>query len=84
MANETIISRLVTRLNGATASRDMPDIATRNFGGSWRENHPYIGGYFHAIFDLPDALFAGVEDVSTKWLNTTCESFTPPQVLRVV
>lgn len=78
MASQDIISRLITHLNSATANRDMPDIGTRNYGGSFRNNHPYISGYFHAVFSLPDVLFSNVKDASTKWLNTTCESFTPP------
>lgn len=56
----------------------MPDVGTRNYGGSFRNNHPYISGYFHAVFNLPDAIFQGNKEASTKWLNATCESFTPP------
>lgn len=85
MASENIISRLATRLNLATSNnRETPDIGTRNLGGSFRKNHPYISGYFYAIFALPEKLFSGVQDLSSKWLSTTCESFTPPQFLRVV
>lgn len=73
-----IIDRLVARLNGATSNRDMPDIGTRDYGGSYRLNHPHISGYFYAIFHLPQTLFAGVEEASTLWLSSVCESFAPP------
>ena len=78
MASEDIISRLATRLNLATSNREMPDIGTRHLGGSWRDNHPYISGYFYATFVLPQTLFNGVDELSSKWLSTTVESFTPP------
>lgn len=75
---QNIVNRLIDHLNGATSNRDMPDIGTRDYGGSYRTNHPYISGYFFAIFHLPEVLFSGVNDVATKWLSSTCESFTPP------
>lgn len=79
MAAESIISRLSTRLSGATSNnRDMPDMGTRSMGGSFRNNHPYVSGYFHVIFDLPNAIFSGNEDVAVKWLHSSCESFSPP------
>lgn len=79
MASENIVSRLISHLNGGLANREMPDVGTRNMGGSFRDNQPYISGYFHAIFDLPNRIFQGTEDVAIKWLNATCEGFTPPQ-----
>lgn len=79
MASENIISRLSTRLNLATSNnREMPDMGTRNLGGSFRHNHPYISGYFYATFVLPENLFGSVTELSSKWLSSTCESFTPP------
>lgn len=81
MASENIISRLATRLNLATSNnRETPDIGTRHLGGSYRKNHPYISGYFYATFVLPEELFGSVTEESAKWLATTCESFTPPQL----
>jgi len=45
MASQNIVSRLMTRLSGAmSGGRDLPDMGTRNFGGSFRRNHPYISG----------------------------------------
>lgn len=84
MASEDIISRLATRLNLATSNnREMPDIGTRNLGGSFRKNHPYISGYFYATFALPEILFGNVTELSAKWLASTCESFTPPKMMAV-
>ena len=79
MASESIISRLSARLTGATSNnRETPDIGTRSIGGSFRSNHPYVSGFFHVVFDLPSEIFSGKEDVAVKWLNATCESFSPP------
>lgn len=69
MASESIISRLATRLTGATSNRSSPDMATRSIGGSFRNNQPYISGYFHAMFELPDTLFGSNKDVASKWFN---------------
>ena len=79
MASENIIDRLATRLNLATSNnREMPDMGTRSLGGSFRKNHPYISGYFYATFVLPQQLFKEATEISSKWLSSTCESFTPP------
>ena len=79
MASENIISRLTTRLNQSTSQgREMPDVATRNIGGSFRTNHPYISGYFYVMFSLPETLFSSNSESASKWLSTTVESFTPP------
>lgn len=84
MASEDIIARLTNRLNLATSNdRETPDMGTRHIGGSFRHNHPYVSGYFHAMWALPEQVFGEVTEQSSKWLASTCESFTPPKLLRV-
>lgn len=81
MAAETIISRLNSRLTGATSNnRETPDIGTRSMAGSFRTNAPYITGYFHVIFDLPRTIFGSNQDIAVTWLTSTAESFTPPSI----
>lgn len=80
MADSTsIISRLASRFNNAIRDRDKPDFLSRDIGGQWRLNQPYISGYFQTIFGLPEILFNGSDEVSiaAKWLHSTCEGFTP-------
>lgn len=78
MANyEDIISRLGTRFNNAVNARDIPDELTRDIGGQFRNNQPYITGYFQVMFGLPQRLFQDNADAASKWLHTTCENFTP-------
>ena len=74
-----LISRLGTRFDNAILDRDKPDYLTRDIGGHFRKNQPYIGGYFQVIFGLPDELFGGVEQAkaASQWLHSTCEGFTP-------
>lgn len=73
---EEIISRLGTRFTNATEERVLPDGFTREIGGQFRNNQPYISGYFQAMFGLPEKLFAKGAEAS-KWLHTTIEGFTP-------
>ncbi len=80
MADATsIISRLATRFNNAIKDRDKPDFLTRDIGGQWRTNQPYISGYFQLVFGLPQILFDGADNaaVAARWLHSTCEGFTP-------
>ena len=75
----TIISRLATRFTNAIKDREKPDFLTRDIGGHWRSNQPYISGYFQVVFGLPSELFSGADNVqvAAKWLHSTCEGFTP-------
>lgn len=75
----TIISRLATRFTNAIRDREKPDFLTRDIGGHWRSNQPYISGYFQVIYGLPSALFDGADNVqvASKWLHSTVEGFTP-------
>jgi len=59
MSNSSIniISRLSGRFAGAQVKRIHPDFLTRDIGGHWRQNHPYISGYFQIMVGLPEILF---------------------------
>jgi hypothetical protein len=74
-----ILSRLNTRFDHADIDREKPDFLTRDIGGHFRNNQPYISGYFQVIFGLPDELFGGPDRVrrASQWLHSTVESFTP-------
>lgn len=81
MPNPTdIISRLNQRFIGAIQDRESPDYLTRDIGGQWRTNHPYISGYFQVWFGVPEALFGNTAANAVAWLHSTCESFTPHTV----
>ena len=58
----------------------MPDLYTRHMGGEFRKNQPYISGFHHVLFILPEALFDDTAETSAKWLTSTCESFTPHSI----
>lgn len=75
----TIISRLATRFSNAIKDRDKPDFLTRDIGGHWRNNQPFISGYFQVVFGLPEMLFTSSDAAATasKWLHSTAEGFTP-------
>ena len=75
----TIISRLSTRFTNAIRDREKPDFLTRDIGGHWRNNQPFISGYFQVIYGLPSELFGGADNVqvAAKWLHSTVEGFTP-------
>jgi len=80
MANATsIISRLSTRFTNAIKDRDKPDFLTRDIGGQWRSNQPYITGYFQVIFGLPEKLFGSADNaaIASRWLHSSVEGFTP-------
>ena len=74
-----IISRTATRFDNADGDRVKPDYLTRDIGGHFRNNHPYISGYFQVIFGLPVELFGDEKRVkrASQWLHSTCEGFTP-------
>lgn len=77
MPSASIISRMNARFTGAIQDRESPDYLTRDIGGHWRNNHPYISGYFQVWFGVPDALFGSTASNAVAWLHSTCESFTP-------
>lgn len=85
MPSEDILNRLSTRLTQATShNRETPDMGTRHLGGSFRHNHPYVSGYFYAMWALPEGVFGEAKEQSEKWLSSTCESFTPPKLMAVL
>lgn len=84
MSSNDIISRLGTRfVKDTTGGRsEGPDPLTRDIGGQFRDNQPYISGYFQIMFGLPGYLFTNAfggpdAGAASKWLHTTCEGFTP-------
>jgi len=83
MATGDILTRLATQFKenttgGGGDGRITPDAATRDIGGQFRSNQPYISGYFQVLFMLPEMLFkAGDSAVAKKWLQSTVEGFTP-------
>jgi hypothetical protein len=81
MAAEDILTRLATHFTtkdkGGGGTRQMPDPGTRDIGGQFRTNQPYISGYFQALFNLPSKLTGGAQDSAQKWLHSTVEGFTP-------
>ena len=71
-----LISRLSARFANAGEKAAQPDCITRDIGGQFRNNHPYISGYFQIMVGLPERLFS-YSNTASKWLHSTCESFTP-------
>ncbi len=74
-----IISRLGKSFSNATKDRDKPDFLTRDIGGQFRSNQPYISGYAQVVFGLPELLFGSADDVqvASKWMHSSLEAFTP-------
>lgn len=77
MSSIDIISRLSTRFDNATGERTKPDYLTRDIGGQFRNNQPYISGYFQIVCGLPSKLFNDKIQEPSQWLHSACESFTP-------
>jgi len=84
MASADILSRLGSNFDiiGGTgdASKGVPktpDIGTRDIGGQFRTNQPYISGYFQILFSLPAKLFDKNAGNAATWLHSTVEGFTP-------
>ena len=86
MASLDILTRLATHFGGDNGGggRDKPDLGTRDIGGQFRKNQPYISGYFQILFALPTgqadgaAVFkADAAKDAASWLASTVEGFTP-------
>lgn len=82
MAAEDILTRLVTQFKDATTGgggdkRITPDSVTRDIGGQFRTNQPYISGYFQVLFNMPEKMMKGIQGDAQQWLQTTVEGFTP-------
>jgi hypothetical protein len=61
----------------SSGQRDHPDMLTRDIGGGFRTNQPYISGYFQVMFAPPQKIFSGAAASAVTWLTSTCEGFTP-------
>jgi hypothetical protein len=77
------LGRLAERFNSISGGGDTkvapPDLGTRDIGGQFRDNQPYISGYFQTLFHFPKMLTEGGKDAGNmiKWLQSTVEGFTP-------
>lgn len=80
MATSDIIDRLVARLTASYTDRELPSYLTRDIGGQFRNNQPYISGYFQLMFGVPERLFGAEASSSVTWLTSTCEGFNPHSV----
>ena len=61
-----------------------PDTLTRDIGGSFRENQPFVSGYFYVFFKIPtlnDGLSGGVNTQIAEWFHSTCEGFSPHSIM---
>ena len=76
------LGRLAQRFTKIPGNSQTPDLGTRDIGGQFRENQPYISGYFQTLFYLPKMLTehsdmkGNINDI-LKWLKSTVEGFTP-------
>jgi len=81
MASTDLISRLSTAFNSSIKDghAEKPDYLTRDIGGQFRTNHPYISGYFQVVFNLPEHPFGNSDNtqIASKWLHSTVEMFQP-------
>lgn len=66
--------------SGSSGEKDMPDVFTRDMGGEFRKNQPFISGFHQILMTVPEKLFAESGPEAQKWLSSTCESFTPHTV----
>ena len=72
------ISGQLLRLNNSLdKSEDLPKGASRYSGGQNRTGQPFISGYHHVLFYLPDIVFLAMGDDVQKVLFSTCETFSP-------
>ena len=83
MAASDILSMLGTNFDVIVGTTDggktpkTPDMGTRDIGGQFRTNQPYISGYFQLLFALPSKLFDRNAGNAATWLHSTVEGFTP-------
>lgn len=70
---------IFTRLQGKLDSDvEQPQKLTRYIGGSERENHPFVTGYWQFYIEFPDKIFDKQADRGEKWFHSAAEGFTPP------
>lgn len=81
MADIDIISRLATRFQNTTNNkRESPDPLSRDIGGEFRNNQPFISGYHYVFWTLPNEIFKNIGESASTWLHSSCEGFTPHSV----
>lgn len=71
------LGRLAERFTKIPGNSHTPDLGTRDIGGQFRENQPYISGYFQTMFHLPPMFTNEMATPALKWLRSTVEGFTP-------
>jgi hypothetical protein len=71
------IAGQLLRLNNSISEDDKPTELSRYSGGHTRATQPHLTGFHQVLFYLPETLFATFGSDAQKWLQMTCESFTP-------
>jgi len=74
------LSNQKTLLSNSMGADDQPTAMTRYMGGHNRTNQAFISGYHQIVVQPPAKLFGSDAPNATKWLTSTCESFTPHSV----
>lgn len=78
---QDILTRLAAEFKKPTGGggdgRITPDALTRDIGGQFRTNQPYISGYFQVLFNCPQTLMKEITGDAQTWLQSTVEGFTP-------
>jgi hypothetical protein len=77
MGIEAYLSNQLSLLSNSIGATDFPTAPSRYIGGHNRENQPFITGYHQILVQLPSKIFGSSSANATKWLSSTCESFTP-------
>lgn len=68
--------------NPGEVSVKKPDSLTRDIGGSFRENQPFVSGYFYVFFKIPtlNGNLDANEQIA-EWFHSTCEGFSPHSIM---
>ena len=66
--------------DSTTEAAGTPEKLTRYIGGSERNNHPFVTGYWQFFIFPPEKIFtdAATAKEAGKWMHSTAEGFTPP------
>ena len=82
----TVFKAYANNMNSGSAgevSNKKPDSLTRDIGGSFRENQPFVSGYFYVFFKIP-TLNGGLSTTNeqiAEWFHSTCEGFSPHSIM---
>ena len=74
------LGRLAERFTKLGSTEDKsapPDLGTRDIGGQFRDNQPYISGYFQTLVQMPEFIKSKMGSIAPTWLQSTVEGFTP-------